>query len=638
MILKNNNEVGFIYKNNQNIDKVLNNGNVVFEQGFIRETSGAVPLTTPTLSTGKNLKGYKIYGNSTQKKLPSEYQTVEYIQCVESTTYFDTGVIPNQDTKIDVILETTDIMSTGFWYGCRQSATAIESVQALYYLRTSGDGERFAYGTSNLYKSSNQTIPLKRHIVQDKNKLYLDDELVNTWNYENWTAPCSMCFGALFSTAQKTIYSNSIGTRCKFYSFKIWDNEILVRNYVPCYRKSDNVIGMYDLVNDTFNVNAGSGTFGKGTDVLLPSPTIPIEIENTGDLITDVSDANYGKYKIPVIVKGKNILDKSQSLIQGIGEETPFTAWSSQAFDNEWVINNLKPDTTYSVSYDVECISVPDYDSQASSYAGMTLYSGVSGYSAVSFYITQYLTAGEKEHIERTITTPSTLLDENANYRILAYTNRYLKNNVGVMSTMKFTNIQIEENSDVTSFEPYRTPSKAEIYLNEPLRKLGDYVDYIDFENQKVVRKIYEKELTSAETFLAYAYPNNNFYGFYYITPNNSKMITANKTYGLCNYLNNTPGTARSPIWFGVNNYTIYMSFPDIYNSYDDNASRIAGFKEWLDSVKNNGKSLLLDYILATPTEESITLPIVPSIKGTTIYQIDTEVQPSSMYIKYKGR
>ena len=36
---------------------------------------------------------------------------------------------------------------------------------------------------------------------------------------------------------------------------------------VPCYRKADNVIGLYDIVTDTFYTNIGSGAFTKGADV-----------------------------------------------------------------------------------------------------------------------------------------------------------------------------------------------------------------------------------------------------------------------------------------------------------------------------------------------------------------------------------
>lgn len=36
---------------------------------------------------------------------------------------------------------------------------------------------------------------------------------------------------------------------------------------VPCYRKADTVIGFYDVVNDVFYTNKGTGTFVKGPDV-----------------------------------------------------------------------------------------------------------------------------------------------------------------------------------------------------------------------------------------------------------------------------------------------------------------------------------------------------------------------------------
>ena len=36
---------------------------------------------------------------------------------------------------------------------------------------------------------------------------------------------------------------------------------------VPCCRKSDDVRGMYDLVNDVFYENKGTGNFEKGNDI-----------------------------------------------------------------------------------------------------------------------------------------------------------------------------------------------------------------------------------------------------------------------------------------------------------------------------------------------------------------------------------
>lgn len=63
--------------------------------------------------------------------------------------------------------------------------------------------------------------------------------------------------------------SGSIGnqTVMRFYYLQIYMDGVLVRDYVPCYRKADSVIGMYDLVTNSFFTNAGSGTFEKGDDV-----------------------------------------------------------------------------------------------------------------------------------------------------------------------------------------------------------------------------------------------------------------------------------------------------------------------------------------------------------------------------------
>ena len=42
---------------------------------------------------------------------------------------------------------------------------------------------------------------------------------------------------------------------------------MLVRDFIPCYRISDGVIGLYDKVSGKFYTNAGTGTFTKGADV-----------------------------------------------------------------------------------------------------------------------------------------------------------------------------------------------------------------------------------------------------------------------------------------------------------------------------------------------------------------------------------
>ena len=70
---------------------------------------------------------------------------------------------------------------------------------------------------------------------------------------------------------------------------------------------------------------------------------------------------------------------------------------------------------------------------------------------------------------------------------------------------------QLELGEAATEYEPYRVPVTANIYLDEPLRKIGDYADYIDFKGQRVVRKVGVLDNTStkpiSESLVALAIP-----------------------------------------------------------------------------------------------------------------------------------
>ena len=58
------------------------------------------------------------------------------------------------------------------------------------------------------------------------------------------------------------------GTARKIGRFSYWDkNGVLICDLYPCYRKSDGIIGMYDVARNHFFTNVGTGSFTKGADV-----------------------------------------------------------------------------------------------------------------------------------------------------------------------------------------------------------------------------------------------------------------------------------------------------------------------------------------------------------------------------------
>lgn len=67
----------------------------------------------------------------------------------------------------------------------------------------------------------------------------------------------------------------------------------------------------------------------------------------------------------------------------------------------------------------------------------------------------------------------------------------------------------------------------------------------------------------------------------------------------------------------------------------DANYSSIGEFKSFLKSEYDAGHPVTVWYQLATPTSETVDVPEIPTIKGTTVLDVDTEVQPSNVSITY---
>jgi hypothetical protein len=52
----------------------------------------------------------------------------------------------------------------------------------------------------------------------------------------------------------------------KLYSARLSHGFDVVREYIPCYRKSDGVVGLYEKFTGTF-LTAEEGAFAKGADI-----------------------------------------------------------------------------------------------------------------------------------------------------------------------------------------------------------------------------------------------------------------------------------------------------------------------------------------------------------------------------------
>lgn len=217
-------------------------------------------------------------------KLPKGYDIVEYIEST-GTQWIDTGFKPDNNTKVECKLYNPTNFNTAkqgsILFGARHSGntptfTVIGNILNNY-------GTRWDYGTSAISTTNNPLTVGEHTIVKDKQYNYLDGNLVTTNVTNSFSINYSM---HIFGT--NTAGTNTLPFVGRYYYFKIYDDNNLVRNFVPAIRTSDKVAGLYDTVEDKFYVNQGSGTFKTGPYLALPEGYQELDyIESTGTQYID---------------------------------------------------------------------------------------------------------------------------------------------------------------------------------------------------------------------------------------------------------------------------------------------------------------------------------------------------------------
>lgn len=195
-----------------------------------------------------------------QPRLPIAYQEVPFI-IGQGTQYIDTGYVLNSGCRVQGR------------YNLYGGKTGLGKVMALFGARDSNYDNAFAmfnvtavpridYGkTLTTHSFSYATINDRSIVVFDLN------DGIATVNGDTYAFADSLKPFTCPSTALifATHTGNTVDTRHprgEIVYLKITDeNGIVVRDMIPCYRKADNKPGMYDLANNQFYTNAGTGEF-----------------------------------------------------------------------------------------------------------------------------------------------------------------------------------------------------------------------------------------------------------------------------------------------------------------------------------------------------------------------------------------
>ena len=191
-------------------------------------------------------------------KLPAEYQEVEYIEST-GTQYIDTGYYPNNNTVLKV--KYNCLSNPSFSFGCRWSGSPEYDTFGVW------DGDSTVKTTYSGRSSSNKTIQMNcqlntiYELEMNTTSINLNN---NTINLMRDTFVSSLPF-YIFEWNDKGNVSS--GSSSRIYYLTLSEGNEIKRNFIPCYRKADDVIGLYDTVEGRFYTNQGSGTFVKGNNV-----------------------------------------------------------------------------------------------------------------------------------------------------------------------------------------------------------------------------------------------------------------------------------------------------------------------------------------------------------------------------------
>lgn len=347
-----------------------------------------------------------------QTTLPTAYKAVEYIQG-SGTQYINTnidvtggGVFSAElDVQYTEAVDSSQIMvgttsGTASWAGANGGYYALGASNRMTVACTTRSKAKVSFGTEASITIGNETVTMSGATIAGK--------------------------------VQVLGVSNGFCSSAKLYSCKIYDStKTLVRSFVPCYRINDNIVGLYDLVSDTFFTNAGTGTFTKGAGVTpIPAPDAPQPIYNVTGLNT-------------VTRTGKNLFDINSLASAHITVEDGEAVGTASNFNAIVGINTEGIKLPYKDLGQV-AISVTAYTDGNSSTAS------TNGLLVRAYYTDGTVTALVFLNSQTTATTKTLITDTAKTIQKIVISYANTGGNFWHLS-----NFQVEKSSEVSQFDAY---------------------------------------------------------------------------------------------------------------------------------------------------------------------------------------
>jgi len=198
---------------------------------------------------------------------PNGYEELEYIQSIWAQ-YIDSWIKLNPNSTVEFKFAMT-WYSSAWWdcfYWCRENSGVAHS-RFLFRIDKDYNNRKMAFqrnwDNSNTVAEDIHTnisnTDRNIHVVRQNRDCYIDNNLIGTFSHDwlsyTWTFDNTLYIFALHGWDLNC-------SIIKLFYTKIRDREwTLQRDFIPCRRKSDEVVWLYDKVNKVFYTNQWIGDF-----------------------------------------------------------------------------------------------------------------------------------------------------------------------------------------------------------------------------------------------------------------------------------------------------------------------------------------------------------------------------------------
>ena len=571
-------------------------------RGYLRTVSG-YPVTLTDCMTGQPVS-LAVDGDAVQdgtptpdnpvdvqlcgdRILPLGYTAVEYIEGT-GTQWIDTDIGSDENTGMYLEAALTEVLQNPPENGGKNFLGVISSNFLIGY-QNNNDSQNFRFSRKKgigvtLEYDFDTPLDTNKHTFQNNylnnHKFVVDEESVDAPDAEFKNTRGMAIFRTTFGNIGNTGYYNA-PIKAKIYRLKISQDTDIIADVYPAKRDSDGVVGMYDIISNTFFTNSGTGSF------------------IAGDGLTPV-------YRVTGNVRGLNLLS---------------SAWEEGDVDSSTGENSYNNPARIRTANYIECLPNTKYTFYSCDYiiSGVRYYDEEKTYKGYAWTpnsnVLRFITPSDAVYIRLIVVGNDSNIvpDINGTYMLVQ----------GFYTT-----------ETMPAYEPYREPQTFNIYTPQQLAKVGDTEDTVvlDFDNKKatLTNNIGDFVLTNMQSTQT-SYSNDNYSSYCVANYNFNTMGMKKNTSIVCDKLpfrrNSQSDLNGNSIGFGGNASLLYVCISKLIAS---DAASVSGILE--------GSKCYMP--LLNPITTDITAlqdwDAMPSLwSGTAEITADTVIAPSAITAKY---